>query len=166
MKRKNTVHEAPPRLAKSALARRLGITRPKLDAALSRPGAPEPDDAKTYDVGEVAGFCAAAEGSGLSELRAARLEEIQLRCEKLRRELATAAREVLSVAEVNAALHRVAVAEKGVLIQHLTYELPLKLAGLDAPAMIPIMRETIAAICQEMQALDRLLPVKLGGQAE
>jgi hypothetical protein len=126
-----------PRETKSQLARRLKIHRQQLDTFLARPSAPAPDKAKTYSVAEVVAFIAQhREGGGLDSLRAARLKEIGLRCEKLSRELALAARQVVSIETFTEQSFLISRSMRDALIFKLTTELPPKLAGMTDVAEI------------------------------
>lgn len=140
-----------PRETKSELARRLKINRVSLDRMLARPGAPSPTKAKRYQVADVARFIAAQDGGNLDNLRAARLREVQLRCMKLERELAIAAREVVSVAFVDAMFERLARSVRQKMFSALE-ELPARLAGLEAGPIRRQLRDVGDAICDKMQA--------------
>ncbi len=72
---------------KAEAARRLKVSRPTLDKLLARQGAPSPNAAKRYSLDDLTRFIAAQNESSVDTLRSARLVEVQLRCEKLRREL-------------------------------------------------------------------------------
>lgn len=97
----------------------------------------------------------------LEALRRARLHEVELRCEKLRRELALSSREVLTVKEVSAALASVARAMRTVLVARLEVELPGALEGRPAAEIRPLLRNVVDELCGKMADLERLLPVKL-----
>ncbi len=97
----------------------------------------------------------------LEALRRARLEEVELRCEKMRRELALASREVLTVKEVNAALATISRAQRTVLVSRLENELPGALEGRPATEIRQVLRGVVDELCDQLGELERLLPVKL-----
>ena len=114
-------------------ARRLEINRPALDRLLARPGAPSPNAAKQYDLKELAAFVASQGDAGnLDSLRAARLREIQLRCQRLEMEIARDAGRLVSRAAVDELHGRVGTALRALLYARMENDLPPKLAGCDA----------------------------------
>lgn len=134
--------KALTRLRKAPLARQLGIHRVSLDAYLKKPGAPTADAARSYCVRDVAAFIATERGnSPIDTLRSARLEEVRLRCEKLRRELDRDSRLTVTKADVDQLLGRMAAALKATLYSKLENEVPGKVAGCDAVVIRQHLRE-------------------------
>lgn len=126
----------PTAATKSELARTLKLHRAQLDAFLAKPGAPAPDAKKRYDTKAVAAFIAESRGAGsLDTLRAARLEEVRLRCEKLRRELDRDAKLTVLRADVDELHGRISHCLRSLLYTKLENEMPPKFAGCDALAM-------------------------------
>ena len=131
-----------PTATKSELARALKIHRAQLDAFLAKPGAPSPDTKKRYDTKAVAAWIAESRGTGSTEtLRAARLVEVQLRCEKLRRELDRDAGVTILRADVDLLHGKMAHGLRSLLYTKLEGELPQKCAGFDALALRRHCRE-------------------------
>jgi hypothetical protein len=127
----------PDRLRKCDLCRRLKLHRATLDAWLAKAGAPAPDKKKTYVVTDVVQFIAHnRDGGSLDSLRAARLREVQLRCEKLSRELDLAARQVVTLETFHEQAFLMSRFMRDALIFKLTTELPPKLAGMTDVAEI------------------------------
>jgi hypothetical protein len=146
-----------PRETKSQLARRLKIHRHALDAFLARPGAPSPDKGKRYDPAAVASFVGQQkEDGGIDTLRAARLTEIKLRCEGLRRQLARDDKQVMMISEVNKLLQQVGVKLRYALLTGTETELPPKLDGLPAMEARRILRDWCDDVFRAMQgAIDQ-----------
>lgn len=131
-----------PTATKSELSRALKIHRAQLDAFLAKPGAPSPDAKKKYDSKAVAAFIAESRGAGsLDTLRAARLEEVRLRCERLRRELDRDAKLTVLRSDVEALHSRMAHGLRSLLYTKLENEMPPRCAGFDALALRKFGRE-------------------------
>ncbi len=146
------------RETKSQLARRLKIHRAQLDALLHRPGAPAPDKHKTYEVAAVIAHIAdARDGSTLDTLRAARLREIGLRCEKLRQEIELSAKRAVSLADVDAFLKAEARRLTFHIYAGIESELPPKLDGLPAAQMRPMLREWADKLIDSMRTAEALI---------
>jgi hypothetical protein len=90
----------------------------------------------------VAAWIAESRGTGSTEtLRAARLVEVQLRCEKLRRELDRDAGVTILRADVDLLHGKMAHGLRSLLYTKLEGELPQKCAGFDALALRRHCRE-------------------------
>ncbi|MBC7367327.1 MAG: hypothetical protein H7343_11050 [Undibacterium sp.] len=137
-----TKTDVTPRSTKSELSRSLKIHRSQLDGFLNKTGAPAPDAKKRYDVREVAAFISAQGGANsLDTLRGARLEEVKLRCEKLRRELDRDAGKTVLRSDVDELHGKMALRLKSLLYSKLENEMPPKMAGCDALALRRYGRE-------------------------
>ncbi len=149
-----------PTATKSELARALKIHRAQLDAFLAKPGAPSPDTKKRYDTKAVAAWIAESRGTGSTEtLRAARLVEVQLRCEKLRRELDRDAGVTILRADVDDLHGKLALNLKGLLYAKLEGELPAKCQGYDALALRRAGREMADDLVSRLaQDIDTWVP--------
>jgi hypothetical protein len=122
-----------PTATKSELARALKIHRAQLDTFLAKPGAPSPDKKKKYDSKAVAAFIAESRGAGsLDTLREARLEEVRLRCERLRRELDRDAKLTVLRSDVDALHGRMAHGLRSLLYDCLENRMPAACAGYDS----------------------------------
>lgn len=131
-----------PTATKSELSRALKIHRAQLDTFLAKPGAPSPDAKKRYDTKAVAAWIAESRGTGSADsLKAARLIEVRLRCEKLRRELDRDAGVTILRADVDLLHGKLALNLKGLLYAKLEGELPAKCQGYDALALRRAGRE-------------------------
>lgn len=119
-------------VTKAEASRRLGITRPLLDRILSRGGSPSPNAAKRYDFAALSAFVESQRSSGLDSLRDARLAEVNLRCEKLRRELDLDSRKTVRREDVDAFHATLALRLRSFLYVKLETEMPPKIAGCDA----------------------------------
>jgi hypothetical protein len=131
---------------KAQASRDLGITRPTLDRILSRPGAPSPNAAKKYEASALSSFVESQRSSGLDPLRNARLREVELRCEKLRRELDLTAKKTILRADVDAFHGLLSQRLRSLLYFKLETELPPKLAGCDALNI----RQNLRALADEL----------------
>lgn len=74
---------------KVALAKKLGVTRTTLDTYLNRPGAPQPVAGAGYDFDAVVEFVAAngvrtETAQSAPDLRALKVEELRLKCDRLK----------------------------------------------------------------------------------
>ena len=128
-------------VTKAEAARRLSVSRPTLDRLLARQGAPSPNPAKRYSLDDLTRFIAAQGESSVDTLRSARLVEVQLRCEKLRRELDRDAGLTILRADVDDLHGKLALNLKGLLYAKLEGELPAKCQGYDALALRRFGRE-------------------------
>jgi hypothetical protein len=144
----------PTRATKSELSRRLKLHRHRLDALLAKPGAPSPDKKKTYAVAEIVEFVKHEHeaGVGTDVLRAARLREVNLRCELLSREIKRADGESIDLDKVNAWQLRVGLTLKGMLFDGCENTLPPRLEGLSAVEIRKILRDFADSICERMSA--------------
>ena len=121
------------RATKHAISKILGVHRWQLDEFLSRPGAPKPDDARTYDVAGVASFIAASRGTGaLDDLRAARLQEIVLKCKRLQVEIEKDEGLWVRRSDVDDLHGRAALGLRALIYDALENRLPAACAGYDA----------------------------------
>jgi hypothetical protein len=124
------------RATKHALSKTLKVHRWQLDQFLALTGAPKPDDARTYDVAEVAEFIATHRSTGsLDELRAARLEEVKLKCARLKIELERDEGLWVRRSEIDLLHGRMAHGLRSLLYSRLEGELPQHCAGFDALAL-------------------------------
>ncbi len=119
-------------VTKAEASRRLQINRPALDRLLSRSGAPSPDPRKHYALAELAAFITAQRENRIDSLRDARLEEVRLRCERLRRDLALDARRNVPRADIDGFHATLALRLRSFLYAKLETEMPPKIAGCDA----------------------------------
>ena len=123
---------AKERLHKAALAERIGVSRPTLNKYLGMAGAPEPDGKGCYPVEDVADWVsenarsAGAQPTSLSEWK---IEEVKLRCEKMRDQLQRDRGEYVSKAEASRTIIPL-MTEIGELIrQKFVLELPHRCVG-------------------------------------
>lgn len=151
------------RQTKAALCKELGIHRTQLDRYLARPDAPRPDKGRRYALAEVTAYIG-QQTAPLTNLRDARLREVQLRCLKLERELALAAREVITVAEHAQFVETLCRATKDAMFFGLTSTLPPKLAGLEVTRIRQTLRDFGDAVCQRM--IDRAAEFKTDYEAQ
>lgn len=126
----------PPRarLQKSALCRRLEVSRPTLDKFLKMVGAPEPDRHRSYDVDDVLKWINehAGESSTPQSLQEWKIEEIKIRCEKMRDQLARDRGEFISKAEAARTIIPL-MTELGELLRaKFVLEMPSRYRGRDA----------------------------------
>jgi hypothetical protein len=122
-------------VTKAEAARRLTVSRPTLDRLLARQGAPSPTAAKRYSLDDLTRFIAAQGESSVDTLRSARLVEVQLRCEKLRRELDRDAGVTILRSAVDDLHGRLAAGVRSMLYDGLENRLPAACAGYDALAL-------------------------------
>jgi hypothetical protein len=136
------------RMTKAELSRALSVERHQLSRILSRPGAPGPDRSKKYLVKAVADFIGTHRPAGLDALREARLQEILLRCEGLRRGLDRDAGRVISIEDHEREIEFISRRAQSRMRQHIEGELPPKVVGLvDVVDVRLAMREGIDAVC-------------------
>ena len=133
-------------ITKAEASRRLRINRPALDRALSRPGAPSPDSRKRYALSELKKFLAPQRETGLDTLRDARIEEVKLRSEKLRRDLDLSAKKTIPRDVIDSFHALLAQRLRSFLYFKLESELPPKIAGCDALTI----RKYTRALADEM----------------
>lgn len=147
-------------VTKAEASRRLKVSRPTLDRLLARQGAPSPNPAKRYSLDELTRFIAAQGESSVDTLRSARLVEVQLRCEKLRRELDRDAGLTVLRSEVDELHGRMAHGLRSLLYCKLENELPPKCAGYDALALRKYGRELADELVTRLaQDVDKWNPV-------
>lgn len=148
---------------KHAISKTLKVHRWQLDEFLSRPGAPKPDDARTYDVAAVASFIAASRGTGaLDDLRAARLQEIVLKCKRLQVEIEKDEGLWVRRSDVDDLHGKLALNLKGLLYAKLEGELPAKCQGYDALALRRFGREMADELVGRLaQHIDTWVPAKI-----
>ena len=128
-----TNFDMTPTATKSELSRALKIHRAQLDTFLAKPGAPSPDAKKRYDTKAVAAWIAESRGTGSTDsLKAARLVEVRLRCEKLRRELDRDAGVTILRSAVDDLHGRLAAGVRSMLYDCLENRLPAACAGYSA----------------------------------
>jgi hypothetical protein len=89
----------------------------------------------------------------LDELRAARLRELQLRCQKLERELALAAKTVAKISEVDSLLEYIGRRTHSAMRFAFETELPPKAAGQDVVAIREMAREAVDRVALGLQGL-------------
>ena len=148
-------------VTKAEAARRLSVSRPTLDRLLARQGAPSPTAAKRYSLDDLTRFIAAQGESSVDTLRSARLVEVQLRGEKLRRELDRDAGVTIPRVEVEALHGKLALNLKGLLYAKLEGELPAKCQGYDALALRRFGREMADELVGRLAAsIDTWVPAK------
>ena len=119
-------------VTKAEAARRLSVSRPTLDRLLARQGAPSPNPAKRYSLDDLTRFIAGQGESSVDTLRSARLVEVQLRCEKLRRELDRDAGVTILRSAVDDLHGRLAAGVRSMLYDCLENRLPAACAGYSA----------------------------------
>ena len=158
-----TNFDMTPTATKSELSRALKIHRAQLDTFLSKPGAPSPDAKKRYDTKAVAAWIAESRGTGSTDsLKAARLVEVRLRCEKLRRELDRDAGVTIPRVEVEALHGKLAVNLRSLLYFKLEEELPAKAAGYSALQLRIAGREMADELVGRLaQHIDTWVPAKI-----
>ena len=118
---------------KHAISKTLKVHRWQLDQFLAKTGAPTPDDARTYDVAAVASFIAASRGTGaLDDLRAARLQEIVLKCKRLQVEIEKDEGLWVRRSDVDDLHGRAALGLRALIYDALENRLPAACAGYDA----------------------------------
>jgi hypothetical protein len=146
-------------VTKAEAARRLTVSRPTLDRLLARQGAPSPTAAKRYSLDDLTRFIAAQSESSVDTLRSARLVEVQLRCEKLRRELDRDAGVTIPRVEVEALHGKLAVNLRSLLYFKLEEELPAKAAGYSALQLRIAGREMADDLVSRLaQGIDTWVP--------
>jgi hypothetical protein len=124
--------------SKSGLARRLELSRPTLDKYLSMPGAPK-KGREGFDLAAVVNFIGAnAERESTAckaapDLKAARVRELLLRCERLKFLLDRERGIYVLRSEVQASIRRIMGPAVIVLEQRLVNEYPTGVAGMDVP---------------------------------
>jgi hypothetical protein len=149
-------------VTKAEAARRLTVSRPTLDRLLARQGAPSPTAAKRYSLDDLTRFIAAQGESSVDTLRSARLVEVQLRCEKLRRELDRDAGVTIPRVEVEALHGKLAVNLRSLLYFKLEEELPAKAAGYSALQLRIAGREMADELVGRLaQHIDTWVPAKI-----
>jgi hypothetical protein len=148
------------RATKHAISKTLKVHRWQLDQFLAKTGAPQPDDARTYDVAEVAAFIADSRSTGsLDDLRLARLEEVVLKCKRLKVEIEKdeglwVRRDAIDLLHGKLALNL-----KGLLYAKLEGELPAKCQGYDALALRKFGRQMADDLVSRLaQDIDTWVP--------
>lgn len=120
------------RLKKSALLRRLEIDRKTLDKYLRMVGAPPPDGAGRYEPEAVIGWIAAHSPSGIpATLAQWKIEEIRLRCEKMKDSLTRDRGEYISRVEAAQTIEPLMVELGQLMRQKFVMELPSRYKGKD-----------------------------------
>jgi hypothetical protein len=149
------------RATKHAISKTLKVHRWQLDQFLATAGAPKPDDARTYDVAEVADFISTQRSTGsLDELRAARLEEVKLKCARLKIELERDEGLWVTRSAVDELHGRTAHGLRSLLYSKLENEMPPKCAGFDALALRKYGRELADELVTRLaQDVDKWNPV-------
>ena len=119
---------------KHAMSKTLKVHRWQLDQFLAKTGAPTPDAARTYDVAAVAAFISESRGGGgsLDTLREARLEEVKLKCKRLRVELEKDEGLWVRRSDVDDLHGRAALGLRALIYDALENRLPAACAGYDA----------------------------------
>jgi hypothetical protein len=121
------------RLTKNAISKAISVHRWKLNEYLARTGAPQPDAARTYDVAAVAAFIAESRGTGsLDDLRAARLQELVLKCKRLQVEIEKDEGLWVRRSDVDDLHSRAALGLRALIYDALENRLPAACAGYDA----------------------------------
>lgn len=123
------------RLKKSALATRLGISRPSLNKYLRIAGAPAPDGKRAYSVEEMIGWLAQHGSIGPAgdsdSIQHWKREEVKLRCKRMQDQMARDRGEYVSKAEASKTIIPL-MAELGELMrQKFILELPSRYKGRD-----------------------------------
>lgn len=150
---------------KLALARELEISRPSLDTFLNTKGAPEFIRGKGYDLAATVDFIAehsdgAHQGAhDGNTLRAAKLREINLRCQRLQfRNDAEMGKYVLA-SDVATAIHKIGGGMRSRLDARLVQQLPVLVAGLnDIPSVRIVCRNVFNQCVDDIAELAALLP--------
>ena len=148
------------RATKHAMSKQLKVHRWQLDEFLSKPDAPKPDAARTYDAAAVAEFISSQRSTGsLDDLRAARLEEVKLKCARLKLELERDEGLWVRRADVDELHGRLSHGLRSLLYSKLENEMPPKCAGLDALALRKAGRELADQIVGKLaQDVDQWAP--------
>jgi hypothetical protein len=121
------------RATKHAISKTLKVHRWQLDQFFAKTGAPQPDDARTYDVAEVAAFISTLRSTdSLDDLRAARLEEVKLKCARLKVELEKDEGLWVRRSDVDDLHGRAALGLRALVYDALENRLPAACAGYDA----------------------------------
>jgi hypothetical protein len=143
----------------SDIARKLGLSRAHLVRNLKQKGAPAPVG-RRYGLAEVTAHVSRTIGSAgtADELKRARIEEVRLRCEALRRGLALSAREVVSVEFVHSLVKQIEGAFSQALYLGVESSLPPSLDGQPAVEIRRKLREWADRLIDEMTALHATLP--------
>jgi glutathione synthase/RimK-type ligase-like ATP-grasp enzyme len=148
------------RATKHAISKTLKVHRWQLDQFLAKTGAPTPDDARTYDVAAVAAFISTLRSTdSLDDLRAARLEEVKLKCARLKVELEKDEGLWVRKSDIDLLHGKLALNLKGLLYAKLTEELPSKCQGYDALALRRAGREMADDLVSRLaQDIDTWVP--------
>jgi glutathione synthase/RimK-type ligase-like ATP-grasp enzyme len=148
------------RATKHAISKTLKVHRWQLDQFLAKTGAPTPDAARTYDVAEVAAFISTLRSTdSLDDLRAARLEEVKLKCARLKVELEKDEGLWVRKSDIDLLHGKLALNLKGLLYAKLTEELPSKCQGYDALALRRAGREMADDLVSRLaQDIDTWVP--------
>lgn len=135
----------------SDLCHQLNLSRAQLNRALKRTGAPRPIG-KKYDVAAVVTWVSKTTGlAGTSdELKRARIEEVRLRCARLRLDMKEREGKLLPKDFVDEYWTKVCRQARDAMFTILEGGLPVELAGLDAAQIRPKLRDAGDAICERL----------------
>jgi hypothetical protein len=141
---------------KAALAQKLDISRPTLDKFLALPGAPAASKGG-YDLDAISEFISSSatrEGTLVKTsdaLRSLKCQELTLKCDKLRFELAREKAQYFPKAEVLATLTRLAETQKSMLLSKCRNELVPRLQGKGPEDRLCILDQFAIDICDVFQ---------------
>ncbi len=138
---------------KIALSRQLGVSRNTLDRFLSMPGAPQFQERKGYDVGDVAGFISRNATSAKTvaatdpAIRSLRAYELSLKCARLKFSIEKERGQYVLKSDVAGSVRAVGAGIRAIMEQKLEREYPSRLAGLQTVAGV---REVMFGLVDEI----------------